>query len=82
MMDESVSLSNSNWWSICIALMEEYMQAWQKKGKRKINDKILFKMLFRRSITMFYLEGINKRDVLRVGKWLMDNSHDVLLRRE
>ena len=50
--------------------------------KRKINDKILFKMLFRRFITMFYLEGINKRDVLRVGKWLMDNSHDVLLRRE
>ena len=50
--------------------------------KRKINDKILFKMLFRRSITMFYLAGINKRDVLLVGKWLMDNSHDVLLRRE
>ena len=62
--------------------MAEYMQARQKKVKRKINDKILFKMLFRRSITMFYLEGINKRDVLRVGKWLMDNSHDVLLRRE
>ena len=52
------------------------------KGKRKINDKILFKMLFRRFITMFYLEGINKRDVLRGGKWLMDNSQDVLLRRE
>ena len=52
------------------------------KGKRKINDKILFKMLFRRFITMFYLEGINKRDALRGGTWLMDNSQDVLLRRE
>ena len=53
-----------------------------KKGKRKINDMILFIMLFRRFITMFYLEVINKRDVLRGGKWLMDNSQDVLLRRE
>ena len=52
------------------------------KGKRKINDKILFIMLFRRFITIFYLEGINKRDVLQGGKWLMDNSQDVLLRRE
>ena len=52
------------------------------KGKRKINDKILFKMLFRRFTTMFYSEGINKRDVLRGGKRLMDNSQDILLRRE
>ena len=52
------------------------------KGKRKINVKILFKMLFRRFTTMFYSEAINKRDVLQGGKWLMDNSQDVLLRRE
>ena len=40
--------------------MEEYAGL-AKKGKRKINDKILFKMLFRRFTTMFYTrKGLTK----------------------